>query len=116
MLGRLCMSTEEAMEHYNNVFTAVFTEKRRKKDKTFKEELLKNNIRNVIIGGGEDGSEGDERMLMNDLGNNVQLGNTYGLYLLKVWLDAYCNDLDTASSLLAQQSTCVSPAYSGPTK
>ena len=75
MLGRLKMSTKDALEHYNTVAERVFSSTNKKlkgKDGTFKASTLEKEMRRIIANSIEGGS-GDERML-NDPGTGVPKG------------------------------------------
>jgi hypothetical protein len=65
MLGRLKMSTKDALKHYNTVAERVFSGANRKwavQDGTFKAATLEREMKRIIASSIEGGT-GDERML-----------------------------------------------------
>jgi hypothetical protein len=67
MLGRLRMTTEDALKHYNDISARVFSRGNRKwvcQDGTFRATTLKEKMVEVVAG--IEGYTGDERMLDSD--------------------------------------------------
>jgi len=67
MLGRLKMSTKDALEHYDAVSGRVFSSKNKKgrlKDGTFKASTLEKEMKRIIAASIE-GGDGNELMLDN---------------------------------------------------
>ncbi|KAK0476511.1 FabD/lysophospholipase-like protein [Armillaria novae-zelandiae] len=76
MLGRLKMSTEEALQSYNKISSVVFSSENRKpfyRDGKFKATTLKEEMQNVVR---QAGHSNDQRLLDPDAGPNSK-GNTY---------------------------------------
>jgi hypothetical protein len=73
MLGRLRMTTEDALKHYNDITARVFSRGNRKRvwqDGTFRATTLKEKMVEVVAG--VEGYAGDERML--DSGIETEMG------------------------------------------
>jgi len=75
MLGRLRMSTEDALKYYNEISSHVFSRGNRKwrmQDGAFKATTLKEKMVEVVAGCGIAGYTGKERML--DSGVEREMG------------------------------------------
>jgi len=69
MLGRLQMSTEDALKHYNNLARQVFSQKNRKwvgQNGLFKASTLKSAMKKVVRESNQN-YNGDEYMIDNSL-------------------------------------------------
>ena len=73
MLGRLRMTTEDALKHYNDISAHVFSRGNRKRawqDGAFRATTLKEKMVEVVAG--IEGYTGNERML--DSGTETEMG------------------------------------------
>ncbi len=76
MLGRLKMTTEEALQSYNKISSTVFSAENRKpfyRDGKFKATTLEKEIQNVVC---QAGHSNDQKLLDPDAGRNSK-GNVY---------------------------------------
>ena len=77
MLGRLRMSTADALKAYPEIAKRMFQTNKRNKDGLFNEDTLANAIRRFLTDLDEDQYNGEERMLEDGEEKRIQLGNRY---------------------------------------